>query len=315
MAEVKTLKKVAYVFPGQGSQYVGMGKELAENFESAAKIFDEANTALEFDLKKLCFEGPVDDLKKTEITQPAILTVSVAIFAILKKRGLLPSVAAGHSLGEYSALTAAGTIDFMDAVRLVNKRGKFMQSAVPEGHGAMVAILGLPYDKVLELASYATSGIVCAANFNSPGQVVISGEKKPVEEVASHCKEAGAKRVIPLAVSAPFHCALMQPAAERLKGEFTQVKFQDARFPVVSNVTGEYMTAAAEIKQKLVEQVVSTVLWQQSVENMISKGIDTFVELGPKKVLSGLIKKINPQVKILNIEDLASFKTTIDALS
>ncbi|MFA4857889.1 MAG: ACP S-malonyltransferase [Candidatus Margulisiibacteriota bacterium] len=314
MLEQKTLKNVAFVFPGQGSQYVGMGKEIVQEFPIAAKIFNEANTALEFDIQKLCFEGPEEELKKTPITQPAILTVSVALFEVLKEKGFYPEVAAGHSLGEYSALTAAGTIDFMDAVHLVHLRGKFMQSATPAGEGAMAAVLGMPFEKVLEITSYATSGIVSAANFNAPDQVVISGEARAVAEVGGECKKEGAKRVVPLAVSAPFHCSLMQPAAEKLQAELAKIKFKDAAFPVVANVTGEYVSRADEIKQKLVEQVTGAVLWQQSVENMVSHGIHTFVEVGPKRVLSGLIKRISPQVKILNVEDMASLNETLAVL-
>lgn len=314
MSEPKILKNVAFVFPGQGSQVPGMGKELAENFSCAAQVFDEANQALEFDLKKLCFEGPEEELKKTAITQPAILTVSVAAYEVIKKKGFIPAVAAGHSLGEYSALTAAKALEFADAVKLVNMRGKFMQGAVPEGKGAMAAVIGMPYEKVLELTAQDTTGIVCAANINAPGQVVISGEKAAVEEVSKVCKEQGAKRVIPLAVSAPFHSPLMEPAAERLQVEFGKIQFKDAAFPVVSNVDAGYVTEAKAISKKLIQQVTGAVLWQQSVENMISKGINTFVEIGPKKVLSGLVKKINREVKLLNVEDMASLKETVEEL-
>ena len=315
MSEPKVLKNVAFVFPGQGSQYVGMGKDLLENYDVAATIFNEANSALGFDLKKLCFEGPEAELKRTEITQPAILTTAVAAFEVIKQKGFLPVVAAGHSLGEYSALTAAGSLDFMDAVRVVHLRGKFMQNAVAEGEGAMMAILGLPYEKVLEITSYATSGIVSAANFNSPGQVVISGEKVAVDDVAEECKKEGAKRAIPLQVSAPFHCSLMQPAADRLQAELSKVTIKDATFPVVSNVDGEYVTDGKAIGDKLIAQVTGAVLWQQSVENMISHGINTFVEIGPKTVLSGLIKKINREVKVLNIEDVATVKNVAEELA
>jgi [acyl-carrier-protein] S-malonyltransferase len=224
-------------------------------------------------------------------------------------------VAAGHSLGEYAACVAAGALDFMDAVRLVHARGKFMQNAVPEGEGAMAAVLGLTYEKVLEITACATAGLVAAANINSPGQVVISGEKAAVAEVAEEAQKEGARKVIPLAVSAPFHCSLMQPAADKLQAEFSKVKFQNASFPVVANVTGEYITAAEEIRTKLIEQVTGAVLWQQSVENMITQGIKVFVEMGPKRVLSGLIKKINAGVKLLNVEDQKSLDATLEELS
>ncbi len=301
--------KKAFVFPGQGSQKAGMGKDLYENFEASAKIFNDANDALGFDLKKLCFEGPDDQLKLTEIAQPAILTVSIAAFAALNK---MPDVAAGHSLGEYSALVCAGVLEFGDAVRLVNKRGKFMQEAVPVGVGTMAAVIGLDREKLIECCRKASSvGIVEAANFNSPGQIVISGEVKAVEEAGRLCKEAGAKRVMPLSVSAPFHCSLMKPAADKLALELDKITFKDATVPVVANVTAKPVTSGEEIKDLLIKQVTGAVYWEDSVRHMSSQGADTFVEIGSGKVLAGLIKKTVENATIYNIEDSASLKETV----
>ncbi len=298
--------KTAFVFPGQGSQKAGMGKDLYDNFEASRKIFDEAGDALGFDLKTLCFEGPDERLKLTEIAQPAILTVSVAAFAAL---GKMPDMTAGHSLGEYSALVCAGVLEFKDAVRLVNKRGKFMQEAVPVGEGAMAAVLGLDREKLAEaLRKASSSGIVEAANFNSSGQIVISGSAKGVEEAGRLCKEAGAKRVMPLAVSAPFHCSMMKPAADKLAAELKNVPFKDANIPVVTNVTARPATSGKEIKELLIKQVTGSVLWEDSVGWMSEQGIVRFVEIGPGKVLTGLIKKTVENATIYNIEDSASLK-------
>jgi [acyl-carrier-protein] S-malonyltransferase len=283
--------KQAFVFPGQGSQTVGMGKDLAE------KYLDQANEILGFDLKKLCFEGPQEELKKTEITQPAILTVSVAAYELLKSRNVAaPSVVAGHSLGEYSALVAASALTFQDAVKTVHLRGKFMQEAVPLGEGAMSAIIGLENNKVKEICE--KTGNVWPANFNSPGQVVISGKKESVKTAGEELKTAGAKRVIPLAVSAPFHCPLMQPAADRLKIELDKVEIKDANIPVLANVTADYVLNGQEIRDLLIKQVTSPVLWEESVKKMINASSKFFVEVGPGKVLAGLIKKIDKSVEV-----------------
>jgi len=282
--------KQVLVFPGQGSQSVGMGKDLAE------KYLDQANQILGFDLKKICFEGPEEELKKTDITQPAILTVSVAALEKLSAPSSQLSAVAGHSLGEYSALVAAQSISFADAVKIVNLRGKFMQQAVPLGEGAMSAILGGDANKVKEIC--AEVGNVWPANFNSPGQVVISGKKASVQQAGEKIKQAGAKRVIPLAVSAPFHCPLMQPAADKLKVELDKIEVKDAQIPVVANVTADYVTKAADIRELLFKQVTSPVLWEDSVKKMITDGVTSFVEVGSGKVLSGLIKKIDRNVEV-----------------
>ena len=302
------MSKVALVFPGQGSQYVGMGKDLADKFRFAEKFFDEANDALGFDLSKICIEGPEEDLKKTEITQPAILTVSAMCLESIISFGKMNAVAAaGHSLGEYTALYAAGSMSFREAVKLVHLRGKFMQSAVPLGEGTMVAILGLDHNIVKEICVKASAkGIVEAANINSPGQIIISGKVAGVAEAGRLCKEAGAKRVIELQVSAPFHSSLMKPAADMLAEVLSNLNFKDPSMPVVSNVTADYVTSGSAVKDLLIKQMTSPVLWETSIMKMVGDGFDTFIEVGPGKVLTGLIKKINPRSKLYNISDAAT---------
>ena len=285
--------KIAFVFPGQGSQAVGMGKNFAEDY------LNKASQVLGFDLLKICFEGPEDELKKTQISQPAILTVSIAAMNILKDKGVIADYVAGHSLGEYSALVAAGALNFDDAVKLVNLRGIFMQDAVPLGVGAMSAVLNLPYEKVLDCCKKAQAiGVVELANFNSPDQIVISGAREAVDEAGRLCKEAGAKRVISLPVSAPFHCSLMKPAAEKLKIELGKVAIKDADIPVIANIDANTEISADQIKANLYKQVVGSVLWVDSVKKMINLGVTTFIEVGPGKVLSGLIKKIDSNVEV-----------------
>lgn len=287
------MSKLALVFPGQGSQFVGMGLGFAED------LLQKASDLLGFDLKEICLRGPEDKLKETEITQPAILTVSVAAF---HKLGRTANIMAGHSLGEYSALVAAGAIAFEDAVKIVRLRGKFMQKAVPLGHGAMAAVLGSTREKINEICQRV--GQVQAANFNSPGQVVISGKKEAVEKAGALLKEAGAKRIIPLAVSAPFHSALMKPAQDKLKVELDKIVIQNALVPVVANVNAQVEEKAGDIRRNLADQVTGSVQWEDSIVKMISLGVTTFVEVGPGKVLQGLIKKINPQIEVKSWEEM-----------
>ncbi|PIS28204.1 [acyl-carrier-protein] S-malonyltransferase [Candidatus Saganbacteria bacterium CG08_land_8_20_14_0_20_45_16] len=292
------MMKTALVFPGQGSQSIGMGKDLAE------KYLDQANEILGFDLKRICLEGPAEELQKTEITQPAILTVSIAAFHQLASHAspLTPHTVAGHSLGEYSALVAAGSITFEDAVKIVHLRGKFMQEAVPAGAGAMAAVLGANNNVIKKVC--AEIGNVWPANFNSPGQVVISGKKEAVEAAGIKLKEKGAKRIIPLAVSAPFHCPLMQPAADKLKIELEKIEIKDAHIPVIANVTADYVIKGAEIRNLLYKQVTSPVLWEDSVKKMIADGVISFVEVGTGSVLAGLIKKIDKGVGVKSFLDI-----------
>lgn len=302
------MSKIAFVFPGQGSQYVGMGKDLVAKFSYTKKFLDDANSSLGFDLAKICFEGPDSELKKTEITQPAILTISAMCLEAMKSfGGIKAEAAAGHSLGEYTALYAAGSLSFKDAVKLVNVRGKLMQTAVPLGEGTMAAILGLDHNIVKEICVKASAkGVVEAANINSPGQIVISGKVAGVAEAERLCKEAGAKRVIELQVSAPFHSSLMKPAADKLAEELNKFAFSDPSIPVVSNVTADYVTSAVSIKELLVKQMTSPVQWEGSIVKMSNDGFDTFIEIGPGKVLTGLIKKIAPKAKLYNVSDAAT---------
>lgn len=288
--------KLAFVFPGQGSQAVGMGKGFAES------LLDRANQALGFDLKKLCLEGPEEELKKTAIQQPAIFAVSVAAFELLRAKGLKPDFVAGHSLGEYSALYAAGALSFEDGVKTVNQRGLFMQEAVPMGVGAMAALLGGERAKIVEIC--AEIGEVWPANFNSPGQIVISGKKEKVEAAGEKLKAAGVKKIIPLAVSAPFHCPLMKPAADRLMPLIDALPIKDPQTPVFANVTAKPANSAIEIKSLLYQQVCASVLWEDSIKNMIEAGVTKFVEVGPGKVLAGLIKKISANVEVVSYEEI-----------
>jgi [acyl-carrier-protein] S-malonyltransferase len=305
--------KSGFLFPGQGSQTVGMGKELVEKYGVAKDIFARADQALGFSLTDLIFEGPEEDLRKTTNTQPAILTVSVAALTVLEKEGLKPNMVAGHSLGEYSALVAAGVIAFEDAVQLVRKRGAFMQEAVPLGEGSMAAILGMDRAVVVDICKQASAiGVVQAVNFNCPGQIVIAGAVKAVEKAVEMLKEAGAKRAVMLPVSAPFHCSLMKPAAEKLAVELEKVKFYDARIPVVANINASLMTDKDVIKSSLVAQAASPVLWEDCIKTMVNEGVQKFVEVGPGKVLTGFTKKIDKDAMMFNVEDGASLEKTLD---
>jgi [acyl-carrier-protein] S-malonyltransferase len=308
--------KLAFMFSGQGAQYVGMGKQLAEEFKSAGNIFDLATESLGFDIRKMVFESDDETLKITENTQPAIVTMSIACLQPLLEKGIKPDYVAGLSLGEYSAHVAAGTMQFKDAVALVRKRGKFMQEAVPVGVGTMAAILGLEASDVIECCRAASQfGVVEPANFNCSGQVVVAGEVKAVEKVVELCKEKGAKRSMLLPVSAPFHCSLLKPAGEKLAAELDKVKLDKINIPVVTNVTAEIVTDASKVKELLVRQVSNPVLWENSVIKMIENGVDTFVEIGPGKVLSGFVKKVSKDVRTFNIEDTDSMNKTISEIS
>lgn len=308
------MNNIAFVFPGQGSQSVGMGKELYDNYPVAKAVFDEADKALGFSITDMCFNGPEEELRKTFNTQPAILTMSIACFRILQEKGVMPSVVAGHSLGEYSALVAAGALTFTDAVQLVRKRGQFMQEAVPLGEGSMAAVMGMERSEVIRICQQAQAevGAVQAVNFNCPGQIVIAGTTAAVDKAIELLKAAGAKRAIPLPVSAPFHSTLLKPAAVRLAGELEKIIVSDAQIPVVANVNGKAVQQAAAIKQSLVDQAASPVLWEDCVASIIDTGATTFIEVGPGKVLTGFTKKIAKEAVTLNIEDIASLEKTLD---
>jgi [acyl-carrier-protein] S-malonyltransferase len=289
-----------------------MGRELVEKYGVAKDIFERANQALGFSLTDLIFEGPDEELRKTTNTQPAILTTSIAALAVLEQEGLKPDIVAGHSLGEYSALVAAGVISFEDAVQLVRKRGAFMQEAVPIGKGGMAAIMGMDRDTVVDICAQANAfNIVQAVNFNCPGQIVIAGELKAVEKATEMLKEAGAKRAIMLPVSAPFHCSLMKPAAEKLGMELEKIKFYDAKIPIVANINAQIMTDKDIIKGALVKQAASPVLWEDGMKTLLANEVHTFIEVGPGKVLSGFMKKIDKEATMLNVDDLASLEKTL----
>ncbi len=304
--------KTAFIFPGQGAQYIGMGKEIASMYQSASDIFDQASEALGLDMKQMIFEGDEETLKITENTQPAIVTASIACLQPLLENEIKPDFTAGLSLGEYSAHVASGTVDFKTAVALVKKRGKYMQEAVPLGMGKMAAILGLGREVVLECCKEASAyGIVEPANFNCPGQISIAGETKAVEKAIELCSSKGAKRAVLLAVSAPFHCRMLRPAGERLLSELENVVFSDFITPLVANVTAEIIKSPSDIKDTLVRQVSSPVLWEDTIKLMLEHGVDTFIEIGPGKVLSGFMKKINKEARSFNIEDIESLEKVL----
>ena len=307
------MSKLAFVFPGQGAQAVGMGKEFYETYDIAKKRFDEADEALGYSIKKMCFEGPEEDLRLTANTQPAILTVSVIAAEILKEKGVEPDVAGGHSLGEYSALVTAGVLDFADAVRLVHKRGMYMQEAVPVGEGAMAAVMGLSREEIVKICEEINASVpVQAVNLNCPGQTVIAGATKGVEKAVEALNAAGAKKCVILPVSAPFHSTLMESAAKKLAAELDKVTIRDAKFPVASNYTGKLETTAEEIKKNLVLQAAHPVLWEDCVAAMREFGADAFIEAGPGKTLGGFNKRIDRKIKNMNVEDAASLEKTLD---
>jgi [acyl-carrier-protein] S-malonyltransferase len=307
---------IAFLFPGQGSQAVGMGNDLAEHHAVARRTFEEADEALGYKLSQLCFEGPEDQLRLTEITQPAILTASVAAWRVLKEKGLTPAFVAGHSLGEYSAHVAAGTLGFADAVRTVRNRGKYMQEAVPVGVGAMAAILGMELDNVLAVCADAAQGEVCEpANINSSEQIVISGNTAAVERAAALASDRGAKRAIMLQVSAPFHCALMKPAQDRLAADLATLAFQNPAVPVACNVDAALLNDAGRSRDALVRQVTGSVKWNQSMHLLIAQGVERFLEVGPGKVLCGLMRQIDRSKACTNVGDEASLLKTLEQLA
>ncbi|MBT2165800.1 MULTISPECIES: ACP S-malonyltransferase [Bacillus] len=310
------MSKIAFLFPGQGSQFIGMGKELYEQVPAAKRLFDEADETLETKLSSLIFEGDAEELTLTYNAQPALLTTSIAVLEKFKESRITPDFTAGHSLGEYSALVAAGALSFKDAVYTVRKRGEFMNEAVPAGEGAMAAILGMDAEALKQVTDKVTEegNLVQLANLNCPGQIVISGTAKGVELASELAKENGAKRAIPLEVSGPFHSELMKPAAEKLKEVLDACDIKDADVPVISNVSADVMTEKADIKEKLIEQLYSPVRFEESINKLIAEGVTTFIEIGPGKVLSGLVKKVNRRLKTIAVSDPETIELAIQTL-
>lgn len=306
--------EAAFIFSGQGAQYIGMGKDLYENFDEAKKVFDIASESINLDLKKLCFDGTIEELNRTENTQPAVVTMTLAALAAFNKYNIKPFVVAGLSLGEYSALTCSGVFNINQVIPLVKKRGKYMQEAVPEGIGKMIAILGLSEDKVIEACKQASElGIVEAANFNCPGQIVIGGEIKAVDLAAELAAQKGALKTVVLPVSAPFHTSMLKPAADNLAKELENINLNDMNIKAISNVDANYVQKD-KIKDLLRKQVMSPVLWEQIIRKMINDGVDTFIEIGPGKTLTGFVRKVDRKLKVFNIEDTKSLNKTLEAL-
>lgn len=309
--------KIAYLFPGQGSQKVGMGQDVANEYPVAKEVFDCADETLGYSLSTLCFEGPSDELQLTIHTQPALLTTSIALYSVLKEKiERVPDYVAGHSLGEYSALVAAEALSFQDAVYAVRQRGKWMEEAVPDGLGTMAAVMGLEREKLADLCQTLSTddSRVELANLNCPGQIVISGHREAVQKAGEEAKAAGARRVVPLSVSGPFHSSLMEPAAKKLEQTLQHVSFQKAKIPVVANVSAQIVEEPDAIREALIDQVTSSVLWEDTIRFLIHQGVDQFVEIGPGRVLTGLVKKVDRKVKTWNVSDLASLKQVVEAL-
>ncbi|BCV21010.1 ACP S-malonyltransferase [Moorella sp. Hama-1] len=305
---------IVFLFPGQGSQYVGMGRELAERYPEAAAVFTAAREELGWPVDQLCFNGPEEELVRTENTQPALLTVSTACFRVLEARGIRPAAVAGHSLGEYSALVAAGSLAFRDALQVVARRGRLMANAFPAGQGGMVAVLGLPAGRVVALCREVKDGVAEAANFNSPGQVVVAGDRAGLEAITALARAAGAKRVVPLQVSGPFHSSLMEPVARELATLLNQVTLADPAVPVVANVTADYAHTAAAVRENLRQQVASPVRWEESMGRLLADGYRAFVEVGPGNVLSGLLRRLDRQVTIGQAENIQALGKTLALL-
>ncbi|NLZ94077.1 MAG: ACP S-malonyltransferase [Firmicutes bacterium] len=307
--------KIAFIFPGQGAQYIGMGKELADLFPTAGQVFAAADEALKMQLPEIIFNGSAEQLKQTEITQPAIVATSVACLQVLRQQGVEPDAVAGLSLGEYSALIAAGSFEFADALKLVQKRGRFMQEAVPPGVGSMAAIIGLAREKVEAACRQAAElGVVEPANYNTPEQIVIAGEITALRRAGEIAKELGAKRVIELNVSAPFHCSLLRSVEPLLAAELNKVTVREAKVPVVANVTADYVSTPVAIKDALIRQVSHSVMWQDSMEKLVLDGFDHFIEVGPGKSLTGLMKKINSHVWVHQVEDVRTLAAVLEQL-
>ena len=309
------MTKIAFIFPGQASQYPGMGKEFNDEFKIARLVFEEADQILGVSLSQLCFNDPEERLKLTENTQPALLTVSIAAFRVLSSKGVQPHFVAGHSLGEYSGLVAAESLSLSDALITVRSRGKYMQEAVPTGQGATAAILGLDQDRIQDLCREAArEEVLATANLNSPGQIVIAGTTAAVHRAMELARARGAKKTILLPVSAPFHCPLMQPAQDRLENDLAQIQFRDPTFPLINNVDAAEVSSSDQIRNSLIRQVSSPVRWTESVRLMIARGVGLFVEVGPGRVLSGLVRQIDKSVKTANVEDINSLNETLDVI-